>query len=89
MFEDAIKLSLLSEEIDGVNGATEFFLLDEMIKTLEDHFHQNILKRTIQSIRDAVGEIDQKRIEQPGSPNLDLDPVDRPYQQAWRYTASW
>ncbi len=76
VFEDTIKLSLLSEEIDGITGAAEFFLLDEMIKTLKDHFHRNILKRTIQSIGDAVGEIDEERIKQSGSPNLDLDTVD-------------
>ena len=77
MFDHAIKLSFLCKKRDGIGGAAQFFLLHKVVKTLEHHFHRDILEGAIQYISDLVGQIDQDDIQQPGGPHLHLDAIDR------------
>jgi hypothetical protein len=55
MFDNAVKLSLLSEKRDGIRSAAQFFLLNKMVETLENQFHGDILEGTIQDIGNLVG----------------------------------
>jgi hypothetical protein len=43
---------------DGIRSAAQFFLLNKMVETLENHFHGDILEGTIQDIGNLVGQID-------------------------------
>lgn len=78
MFDHAIKRSLLSEKRDGIGRSAQFFLLHKMVEALEDHFHGDILERTLQDIGNLVGQIDQHDIQQPGGPNLYLHALIEP-----------
>src|SRR4030067_1159022 len=77
MLENAIEFGFLRQESDRVRSSTQFFLLGKVVQALEDHLHRNIFEWAVQSFRNAVSQIYQDGVEQPGGPNLHLHPIDR------------
>ena len=48
-----------------------------MTQILKHHFHRNILKGAVQCIGNAVGQSDKNQVENPGSPHIHLNTINR------------
>jgi hypothetical protein len=77
MLEDTQALGLLGEIDDGIGRLAPLVGGGEEVQAAIDHLQGEGGEGTAQRLGDRVGQIDQHGVEEPGGPDLELDPVGR------------
>jgi hypothetical protein len=74
-FENTQPRRIVGQIGDGVGCFTPVVGRGKVVQAAVDHFQRNSRKRLIQSFGNSIRQIDQNSIQQPGSPQLQLDAV--------------
>lgn len=74
-FDDTQQFGVGRQISDDIVRIAALVSLRKEIKAAIHHFHGDGCKRLIERFGDTVGEIHQNRIEQPGCPDLNLNPI--------------
>ncbi len=73
--ENAQPFRIVSQVSDGVSRFSPMIGSGEVVEAPINHFHRNRCKRLVELFSHRIGQINQDRIQQPGSPQLKLDAI--------------